>query len=155
MALIWFFLLSQNVESKFLQRTPVIALDRLRKSLPEGNYQLIGWQATYVIWIVSPPSSCAPVDSPESKMRARSRVCMRVCALHLFPFWTLKIYIFFFKNMNPWYKKLITGLWKACQRFSQHNAELIHVKEIHRRVFVCVCDTDEMLCEMKNVNVLL
>lgn len=68
-----------------------------RLSLPEGNYQLVGWQATYltyVIWMVSPPSSCSPVDSPKCEMKACSLVCACLCALHLCSLWSLNIYIF-------------------------------------------------------------
>lgn len=50
-------------------------------SLPEGNYQLIGWQATYVVWMVSPPSSCSPVGSPESGVKTWSRLSACMCVL--------------------------------------------------------------------------
>lgn len=46
------FSLSQMLKETFLWRIPVMFPDRLRKavrlSLPEGNYQLLGWQAPHL-----------------------------------------------------------------------------------------------------------
>lgn len=65
----------------------------VRMSLPEGNYQLIGWQATYVVWMVSPPSSCS-VDSPEPEMKG---LPMHVCVLYISVLFEFSRFTFFFK----------------------------------------------------------